>query len=135
MEDICYFLIGKIGGGKDHARSILPTYPCLQPSDTTAFRISLSKYLEALRHSSIYPSHAENKAKSSEGKRLSPGSAISGAAWWKDVVVRRSLLEECCGNRFERLILALSTHALLKCTLGSRSSSPPEQLDSSRHLV
>lgn len=22
MEDICYFLIGKIGGGKDHARSV-----------------------------------------------------------------------------------------------------------------
>lgn len=32
--------------------------------------------------------------------------------WWKDVLVRKSLLEECTGDRFERLILALSVHAL-----------------------
>lgn len=33
--------------------------------------------------------------------------------WWKDVPVRKSLLEESTGPRFERLLLALSAHALL----------------------
>lgn len=33
--------------------------------------------------------------------------------WWKDVLVRKSLLEECTGPRFERLLLALSIHVLL----------------------
>ena len=61
------------------------------------------------------------------------------AWWWKDVLVRKSLLEECAGerlspanpyavtrlltygnDRFERLLLALSTHTLSKAS-GPRS--------------
>ena len=62
------------------------------------------------------------------------------AWWWKDVIVRKSLLEECVGEkyvykilnldmandfeRFERVLVALSTHALMK------KSSKPIALDS-----
>ncbi|KAJ7619989.1 hypothetical protein DFH06DRAFT_949532, partial [Mycena polygramma] len=55
---------------------------------------------------------------SKQARPESKTSAVSGAKsvawWWKDVVVRKSLLEECAGEQFERLVLALSTHALLK---------------------
>ncbi|OBZ66398.1 hypothetical protein A0H81_13563 [Grifola frondosa] len=114
MEDICYFLVGKVEGGKERAKAILPSYPCLQPSDTTAFRISLSKYLEALRHSIVHSSSTGDKAESTRPNGKQPPAASAAIAWWwKDVVVRKSLLEECCGDRFERLILALSTFAVL----------------------
>ncbi|KAJ6621536.1 hypothetical protein B0H10DRAFT_2017709 [Mycena sp. CBHHK59/15] len=114
MEDICYFLVGRIEGTKDLARKILPTYPCSQPADNTAFRTSLAKFLEALRHATR------------PGKTMSPPASgtKSLAWWWKDVVVRKSLLEECSGERFERILLALSTHALLK---GSTTHVGPDE--------
>ncbi|KAF8868560.1 hypothetical protein BD779DRAFT_1807953 [Infundibulicybe gibba] len=79
MEDVCYFLVGQIAGPA--LRTILPVYPCLQPTETLAFRTSLAKYLEALRHQAIF------------GKDPSMVQAM----WWKDVVVRKSILEECAG--------------------------------------
>ncbi|KAJ7036646.1 hypothetical protein C8F04DRAFT_1095223 [Mycena alexandri] len=106
MEDVSYFLITRIEGSKERARKIISTYPCVQPAETTAFRTSLAKFLETLRHSSM-----------SSGRTDSKTPAANSAWWWKDVVVRKSLLEECAGERFERLILALSTHALLKGSL------------------
>ncbi|PPQ72765.1 hypothetical protein CVT26_003147 [Gymnopilus dilepis] len=111
MEDVAYFLVGKVEGKS--VKTILPTYPCSQPSESLAFRTSLSKYLEGLRHQSIYPSSTHNKTpvKPNTSKRVSDTSA---AWWWKDVVVRKSLLEECSGEKFERLMLSLSTHALMK---------------------
>ncbi|KAJ7155854.1 hypothetical protein C8R46DRAFT_1356262 [Mycena filopes] len=101
MEDICYFLITRIEGSKERARKVIATYPCAQPAETMAFRTSLAKFLDNLRHASI--------SSATQGK-----AGINFAWWWKDVVVRKSLLEECAGERFERLILALSTQALLK---------------------
>ncbi|KAJ7080835.1 hypothetical protein B0H15DRAFT_856433 [Mycena belliarum] len=103
MEDLCYYLVARIEGTKERARKALPTYPCLQPADTTAFRTSLAKFLENLRHKSVFSTD-------SGGIKLSANVAW----WWKDIVVRKSLLEECSGERFERLLLALSTHALFK---------------------
>ncbi|KAJ7173356.1 hypothetical protein C8R46DRAFT_1189658 [Mycena filopes] len=100
MEDICYFLITRIEGSKERARKVIATYPCAQPAETMAFRTSLAKFLDNLRHASI--SSTQRKG------------GIKFAWWWKDLVVRKSLLEECAGERFERLMLALSTHALLK---------------------
>ncbi|KAJ7773581.1 hypothetical protein DFH07DRAFT_801216 [Mycena maculata] len=50
-----------------------------------------------------------------DAKAISP---LAVAWWWKDVVVRKSL-EECAGGRFERLLLARSTHPPL--TKGSKS--------------
>ncbi|KAF5383838.1 hypothetical protein D9615_003855 [Tricholomella constricta] len=50
-----------------------------------------------------------------KGKEISRKSD-SAAWWWKDVVVRKSLLEECAGDRFERLLLSVSTHTFLKGT-------------------
>ncbi|KAF8799975.1 hypothetical protein BYT27DRAFT_7118735 [Phlegmacium glaucopus] len=105
MEDISHFLVGRIEGGKIGARTVLPTYPCIQPSETVAFRTSLAKYLDYLRHPT-------SGTKSSNTQVQGKGSDM--AWWWKDVIVRRSLLEE-----FERVLLALSTHALMK-----KSSTP-----------
>ncbi|KAI0917927.1 hypothetical protein AcW1_006925 [Taiwanofungus camphoratus] len=123
MEDISHFLVGKVAGGRQHANSILPMYPCLQPSDTTTFRISLAKYLETLRHDSIQSARLCNPGARSDSMVKEQFKTTGAAAWWwKDVVVRKSLLEECTGDRFERLILALSTHALLNNLSVSSSS-------------
>ncbi|KAI0675986.1 hypothetical protein C8Q78DRAFT_1007502 [Trametes maxima] len=124
MEDISYFLVGKIEHSKERAKSILPTYPCLQPSDSTAFRIALSKYIEAIRNGIVYTTHAGEKLPDPKGKqRASPALEEPTAWWWKDIVVRKSILDECCSERFERLILALSSHAVLKNTTRRASSA------------
>ncbi|PPR05322.1 hypothetical protein CVT24_008041 [Panaeolus cyanescens] len=111
MEDVSYFLVGRLEKLKDGPKSLFPMYPCCRPSDTVAFRTTLAKYLEQLRHSAIYPT-ALGKSTKQKDRQL-PSSSVS-AKWWKDVVVRKSLLEECVGERFERLMLALSTHTLMK---------------------
>ncbi|KAI0664399.1 hypothetical protein C8Q70DRAFT_234350 [Cubamyces menziesii] len=117
MEDISYFLVAKIERSKERAKSILPTYPCLQPSDTTAYKIALAKYLEAIRNSVAHTTHAGDRQPEQKGKQPAcPAKDEASAWWWKDVVVRKSILDECCGERFERLILALSSHAVLKNT-------------------
>ncbi|KAI0642389.1 hypothetical protein C8Q79DRAFT_1121778 [Trametes meyenii] len=124
MEDISYFLVGKIEHSKERAKSILPTHPCLQPSDSTAFRIALSKYIEAIRNGLVYTTRAGEKPPDPKGKqRASPAHEDPIAWWWKDIVVRKSILDECCGERFERLILALSSHAVLKNTTRRASST------------
>ncbi|PCH44503.1 hypothetical protein WOLCODRAFT_76672 [Wolfiporia cocos MD-104 SS10] len=134
MEDISFFLVAKLERGRERAKSILPTYPCLQPSDTTSFRISLAKYLEALRHSGMHPTPSEHRGPGGAREQLRH-TAHGVAWWWKDVVVRRSLLEECSGERFERLILALSTHALLKIISNPGSPSTLAEADASRRAV
>ncbi|KAF8156925.1 hypothetical protein B0H34DRAFT_478423 [Crassisporium funariophilum] len=118
MEDVSYFLVGRVEGGRDKAKSILPSYPSIQPSETVAFRTSLSKYLENLRHQAIYPASAlkSSMGTSSKGKGKDTTSNSDMAWWWKDVMVRKSLLEECLGDKFERLLLSLSTHALMRCS-------------------
>ncbi|KAF7371182.1 hypothetical protein MSAN_00753700 [Mycena sanguinolenta] len=115
MEDVCHFLIGRIEGTKDRVRKVISTYPCVQPADSTAFRTSLAKFLQDLRHSSVFPAGPSGQHGQPSGKTIPPpAEAKTVAWWWKDVVVRKSLLEECAGEKFERLILALSTYALLK---------------------
>ncbi|KAF7797254.1 hypothetical protein EIP86_008447 [Pleurotus ostreatoroseus] len=104
MEDVSFFLVGKIEGTIPRAKKVLPTYPCTQPSDTLAFRNALTKYMETLKHAALHPGTANNDS----------SSPTTSAWWWKDVIIRKSLLEECHGERFMRLILALSTHALLR---------------------
>ncbi|KAJ7230315.1 hypothetical protein GGX14DRAFT_508091 [Mycena pura] len=121
MEDICYFLVSRIEG-KDKARKTIPIYPCSRPADTTIFRASLAKYLENLRHSSIAPIQ-----KGRADAQVGGSSGAGNAWWWTDVVVRKSLLEECTGERFERLMLAFSTHALLK---GSAVNLEPHETPS-----
>lgn len=75
-------------------------YPCLQPSDTTTFRISLAKYLETLRHDSIQSARLCNPGSRSDSTVKEQFKTTGAAAWWwKDVVVRKSLLEECTGDR------------------------------------
>lgn len=90
MEDIAYFLVGKIEGKA--LKSILPSYPCSQPSESLSFRTILTKYLEAIRHQSIYPSSGKSILKTSL-------KSLGSALWWKDVVVRKSLIEECSGEK------------------------------------
>lgn len=120
LEDTFYFLVGRLHG---NGRTILPSYPCLQPSDTIAFRTSLAKYLESLRHQSLYPAPKEPNGlgvKSNQKQKTIKRKDF--AWWWKDVVVRKSLLEECSGEKFERLLLSVSTHVLFQ---GVSSSTAP----------
>lgn len=75
-------------------------YPCGAPADTTAFRTSLSKYLETLRHIAVYPKTASiNTSSRDKSKATETATDALDAWWWKDVVVRKSLLEECAGER------------------------------------
>ncbi|EIW58312.1 uncharacterized protein TRAVEDRAFT_124273 [Trametes versicolor FP-101664 SS1] len=139
MEDISYFLVGKVERSKERAKSanqILPTYPCLQPSDTTAFRIALAKYVETIRNSIVHTTHAGEKPAEQKAKQpASPARDEIPAWWWRDVVVRKSILDECCGERFERLILALSSHAILKNTNTSQPPSTLHPLPAQGHAV
>lgn len=100
MQDVFYFLVGKIERTKSRVQKILPSYPCLKPADTTTFRNSLAKYLENLRHQ-IIASCAEAGT-----------PTVNMAWWWRDVVVRKSLLEQCEGEKFMRMVVCLSAHAL-----------------------
>ncbi|KAF9480368.1 hypothetical protein BDN70DRAFT_619803 [Pholiota conissans] len=116
MEDVAYFLVGRLEG--KGLKTILATYPCNQPSESLAFRTSLTKYLENLRHHCIYPTSSRSAASSTTiSKTKAPSEASENsdyAWWWKDVIVRKSLLEECAGDKFERLLLSLSTHTLMR---------------------
>ncbi|PSR70707.1 hypothetical protein PHLCEN_2v13437 [Hermanssonia centrifuga] len=104
LEEIAHFLVSKIKRNSGQiVKKILPTYPCTQPADTLAFRTALTKYLESLKHDAL---HSKSANKDSE----------ESAWWWKDIIIRKSLLEECAGDRFTRLLLALSTHALWSYT-------------------
>ncbi|KIM88355.1 hypothetical protein PILCRDRAFT_814255 [Piloderma croceum F 1598] len=116
MENMSYFLVGKIEDRKASTNKILSTYPCLTPPDSIAFRTSLAKYLETLRHNSSYLKIGSSSMIASRNRRKGIDPEFVQAWWWKDIVVRKTLLEECAGERFERLLLALSTHALLKRT-------------------
>ncbi|KAJ3996191.1 hypothetical protein F5050DRAFT_159626 [Lentinula boryana] len=106
MENLGYWLVVKIEGHKK-VKKILPTYPCIKPSETTAFRTSFAKYLEGLRQSSI----KEN---------------TTAAVWWREVQARKSYLEECSEGKFLRLLLALSTHVFFTLQSVSNVESNPE---------
>ncbi|KAI0255701.1 hypothetical protein BJV78DRAFT_566615 [Lactifluus subvellereus] len=122
MEDLCYFLVGKIEQ-KPRMKSLFPTYPCSQPSDSVAFRAVLAKYLEGLRNQVVRPETlSKSQSTSSKGKSSGLGTTLEHW-WWRDIVVRKSLLEECTGIRFERMIIALSTHALFANTAESLNTS------------
>lgn len=103
-------------------------YPCCRPSESLAFRTNLAKYLVQLRHHSIHS--LRSSSNSAGGDSGSPA-----APWWGDVTVRKSILEESAGekcvydvvhslyhsivkyyHRFDRLMLSLSTHALMKAS-------------------
>ncbi|PVG04890.1 hypothetical protein CPB86DRAFT_721454 [Serendipita vermifera] len=62
------------------------------------------------------------------GQQNSSASTVDFGWWWKDVPVRKSLLEECTGARFERLLLALSIHALFVCKFKNDSHPLPSTL-------
>lgn len=91
MQDVCAFLVRALEGAP-RARQLLPTYPCAAPADVTAFRTSLARYLEGLRHGAL---HAAPAPRDVQGKEDGAGKM----GWWRDVVVRKSLLEECAGER------------------------------------
>ncbi|KAG8800455.1 hypothetical protein FRC17_006874, partial [Serendipita sp. 399] len=174
-------------------------FPCKQPSDATAFRNAVIKYLETLRTNALKPQPTKSSSPATAAstvrivKKLTPlastrapaatarptpsgskpnigsnrsvsvstdpgfsgpqprskqavtarsasvtipkgtnsslsakrtdspttsvlrDTTVSHGWWWKDSPVRKTLLEECTGPRFERLLLALSIHALVVC--------------------
>jgi len=88
-------LYDKRDGVQPYYAQILSTYPCLAPADSTAFRISLAKYLETLRHNALY-SKTASRVKDKD-KEVAPD--FVQAWWWRDTVVRKTHLEECGGER------------------------------------
>lgn len=68
----------------------------MTPADSTAFRVSLTKYLETLRNH-----HRDNKSDTSAPLARESVSV----AMWKDTLVRKSLLEECAGERSVKHLL------------------------------
>ncbi|KAJ3875318.1 hypothetical protein F5051DRAFT_442516 [Lentinula edodes] len=109
MEDLGYWLVNQIEG-KGIKKAI---YPCIKPSETIAFRTSFAKYLEALRQSSIKETAASS-------------------VWWRGVQARKSVLEECTGEKFLRLLLAFSTQVLLRLSPNHYTLSLPELYYSTR---
>lgn len=58
------------------------------------------KYVEAIRNSIVHTTHAGEKPTEQKGKQpASPARDEIPAWWWRDVVVRKSILDECCGER------------------------------------
>jgi hypothetical protein len=56
--------------------------------------------LESLRHQSLYPTSKVTNGLGRKGdKRQNTIESKHVAWWWKDVVVRKSLLEECSGEK------------------------------------
>ncbi|KAL1699142.1 hypothetical protein EV121DRAFT_216835 [Schizophyllum commune] len=125
MEDISYFLVRKLE--RDRVKTVsfltLPNFPCKKPSDSVAYRTALTKYLEGVRHSAIGGSHAPATGRSAKGspKEASVNKSSASATWWKDVLVRKSTIEECAGeNRFEKIMVALSIEVLMRYVKGAR---------------
>lgn len=87
---------------------ILPTYPCTQPSDTLAFRNALTKYMETLKQAVLHPGTAGNDL----------SFPTTSAWWWKDVIIRKSLLEECHGERCVVSLVVHGQNTRLPCSLG-----------------
>ncbi len=109
MEDITYFLVVKLEGSTAAAKKvsnvrqssydspfisfqILSMYPCAQPSDSIAYRASLTKYAEILKSSTF-------RAKEVSTTGPSDAREPIAALWWKEVAIRKSLFEECSGER------------------------------------
>lgn len=62
-----------------------------------AYRIALAKYIEGLRNAIVHTRHAYTADPKGKQHAASPEGEV--AWWWKDVVVRKSILEECSGER------------------------------------
>ena len=84
---------------------------------------------------------SSNEATTSVNTKRAGGSTPTPVRgwWWKDVPVRKSLLEECTGTRFERLLIALSIHVLILQDARIISSDKPQKdalvgLDSASNL-
>ncbi|KAL1674679.1 hypothetical protein EV122DRAFT_293300 [Schizophyllum commune] len=120
LEDISYFLVRKLE--RDRVKTTLPNYPCKKPSDSVAYRTALTKYLEGVRHSAIGGSHAPATGRSAKGspKEASINKSSASAAWWKDVLVRKSTIEECAGEKFEKIMVALSIEVLMRYVKSAR---------------
>ncbi|KAL0063513.1 hypothetical protein AAF712_009610 [Marasmius tenuissimus] len=117
MEDIYFFLVVCCEGSRASAKKILPTHPCSKPTDSPVFRASLAKYLEQLRHGALRSSSSTSTSLKSQGTTDKP--------WWGDIVVRKSLLEECAGDKFMRLIVSFSTHVL--CERSGKGIPPSDE--------
>lgn len=94
------------------------------PSSSSAARNTSTSKPRAASHSTT-----TQPSKSSDPKKPTTLESQSFGWWWKDVPVRKSLLEECTGPKFERLLLALSIHALFTSPLSS-----PSHIDRSSYL-
>jgi len=128
-------LTGPLQAKNDTAKKPIPKRPPLparsvsatiksghqpDPSSTTSRPPSTPRSVSAGAPKAA-TSHSNQGSTFSNGLRISTHPKSGNKAtvtpihgwWWRDVPVRKSLLEECTGPRFERLLLALSIHVLI----------------------
>ena len=131
------------------AIQVLPMYPCLDKGDTIAFRNAATKYMENIRTTALRsntrgssppppPKKASGTSKTTskppipardgKGPLASSSTASTFGWWWKEILPRASVLQDCSGDRFERLLLALSVHALFTLSSQIDGSSKHEEL-------
>ncbi|KAJ3343756.1 hypothetical protein HDU93_006668 [Gonapodya sp. JEL0774] len=93
--------------GEEVRKLLRPAYPCVSPASSREFRNLIFGWFSRLKR---------------EGKLSGPGTGAGGGSVFEkegnaggafgEIVVRRSFLDECRGDRFERLMLAVSEHVV-----------------------
>ena len=91
--------------------TIKPPLPRINPSKTKASPAAPNVVVPGPRTTSSASSVTLRNPPQSESQKVSK-PPITGW-WWRNVVIRKATLEECTGEKFERLLLALSIHALM----------------------
>jgi hypothetical protein len=98
--------------------SSLSSMPSKQASTSRSVSVGISK------SSTLRSVANETKSSASSTPGVQANTTKVHGWWWKDVPVRKSLLEECTGPRFERLLLALSIHVLMLHNARGASNDP-----------
>jgi len=91
--------------------TIKPPLPRINSSKTRASPTATSVAAPGSRTTSSASSITLLNPPQSESQKASKPPA--NGWWWRHVVIRKAILEECTGEQFERLLLALSVHALM----------------------
>ncbi|KAF8199033.1 hypothetical protein BJ912DRAFT_686658 [Pholiota molesta] len=102
-----------------------------------AFRTTLTKYLENLRHQCIYPSSSRSSASSGTSAKSKPSNEVKDnseqAWWWKDVIVRKSFWKSARGQ-IRATHVVLSTHALMRSSCSKSGYDEHASAFSTSHI-
>lgn len=91
--------------------TIKPSLPQINSSKAKTSQTTTNVVASGSRTTSSASSVTPLNLPQSESQKA-PKPTVNGW-WWRDVVIRKAILEECTGEKFERLLLAFSIHALM----------------------